>query len=188
MNLNVQYKQIYEEYKCFYSVWLKFKCEISCNVKFQGNMGFFCPFLFVCLCAHEAHLFPHVEFPGDVGVSVIFITGPAVELSLNDLLLNWQLSRDWKHTHARVFDHVLPHACSHTGVKWLKNFLSFCCLLLGIYVTLLYEKVTWRRGGAYVGAGWLRRTRLDCLGNFKSSPFFMLGGLRLSLSLRHKKS
>lgn len=48
--------------------------------------------------AHETHLFPHVELPGDVGVGVIFITGPAVELSLNDLFLYRQLSGDWQHT------------------------------------------------------------------------------------------
>lgn len=43
-------------------------------------------------CADEKHLFPHVEFPGNVRISVIFLTAPAVELSLNDVLLNWQLS------------------------------------------------------------------------------------------------
>lgn len=53
--------------------------------------------LFMCLLAlnikphsaTEMHLFPHVQFPGYVGISVIFIAGPAVELGLNDLLLNW---------------------------------------------------------------------------------------------------
>lgn len=44
------------------------------------------------------HLFSHVEFPGNIWISVIFLTGPAVELSLNDLLLNRQLSGHWKHT------------------------------------------------------------------------------------------
>lgn len=44
------------------------------------------------------HLFPHVEFPGHIWISVIFLTGLAVELSLNDLLLNRQLSGHWKHT------------------------------------------------------------------------------------------
>lgn len=45
------------------------------------------------------HLLPQVKFPGDVGVGIIFIAGPAVELSLDDLIFNWQLSADWTHTH-----------------------------------------------------------------------------------------
>lgn len=44
------------------------------------------------VCSHEIHLLSHVELPGDVGISVVFITGPAVELSLNDLLVYGQFS------------------------------------------------------------------------------------------------
>lgn len=40
----------------------------------------------------KMHLFPHVEFPGNIRIGVVFFTGPAVELSRNDHLLNWQLS------------------------------------------------------------------------------------------------
>ncbi len=90
------------------------KCEISCNVTFQGCIVYFCPLLLVCLCAQETHLFPHVELPGDIGVSVIFITGPAVELSLNNLLLYWQLSRDWNHTHTHTSMHTHTFAIQET--------------------------------------------------------------------------
>lgn len=38
--------------------------------------------------ADEMHLLPQVEPPGNIGVSVVLITGPAVQLGLNDLLLN----------------------------------------------------------------------------------------------------
>lgn len=45
------------------------------------------------------HLFPHVELPGDVGICVIFIAGPAVELSLDEFSLDGQLSGNCKHEH-----------------------------------------------------------------------------------------
>lgn len=42
--------------------------------------------------ANWMHLFPHVQLPGDISICVILVTGPAVELSLDDFSLNGQLS------------------------------------------------------------------------------------------------
>lgn len=66
----------------------------------------------------EKHLFPHVEFPRNVRISVIFLTGPAVELSLNDLLLNWQLSRHWKHTHTHTSSIPFFQSCVLMSDVW----------------------------------------------------------------------
>lgn len=74
--------------------------------------------------------------------------------------------------------------CKHANVKSIKHFLSSCCLLLGIH--LMCEKLTWRRGGAYVGATWPRKARLDSLGSLESSFFFKMEGLRLLLTLTHE--
>ena len=74
--------------------------------------------------------------------------------------------------------------CKHANVKSIKKRLSSCCFLLGIH--LKCEKLTWRRGGAYVGATWPRRARLDSLRGLESSFFFKMEGLRLLLTLTHE--
>lgn len=103
----------------------------------------------------EKHLFPHVKFPRNVRISVIFLAGPAVELSLNDLLLNWQLSGHWKHTHTDTHTSSIP-------------FFS----VLRTYVRRVQH--TWRR--SWVG--------LDCSGNFESCLFFIKGGWLLLTLIR----
>lgn len=114
----------------------------------------------------EWHLFPHVEFPRDIGICVIFIAGPAVQLSLDDFSLDGQLSGD----------------CKHKRVT-----RSFHCLRLGVYIALLpFETLTCRRSSVHTGASG-QRGRFHGLGKLWPCTFFMLEALGLLLALTRKK-
>lgn len=112
------------------------------------------------------HLFPHVQFPGDVGICVILIAGPAVELSLDDFSFNGQLSGH----------------CKPKCVSW-----SFCCLLLGNYTLLPFETYTWGRSSVRAGTG-AHRGRFHGLGNLWSCTFTMMEALILLLALTREKN
>lgn len=95
-------------------------------------------YIFLCWTLNHivlmwCYLFPHVEFPGNVGISVIFITGPAVELSLNDLLLNRQVSGDWKHAHTHTHDTCYFPSTFTYECKMRKEF-SFILLFITGYL------------------------------------------------------